>query len=51
MRHSIFAMLRQLEAAGYTGDYSLEYELHGPDDPDPVTGLGMEVNAFQSLFE
>jgi hypothetical protein len=44
-------MLRQLEAAGYTGDYSLEYELHGLDDPDPITGLGMEFNAFKSLFE
>ncbi len=44
-------MLRQLEAASYTGDYSLEYELHGSDDPDPITGLGMEFNALKSLFE
>ena len=44
-------IVEQLEAAGYTGDYSLEYELHGPDDPDPITGVGMELTAFKSLFE
>jgi len=51
MRYSIFAMLRRLEAAGYTGDYSLEYELHGPDVPDPRIRLGVEYTVFHSLFE
>ncbi len=31
-------IVEQLEAAGYEGDCSLEYELH---DPGPATGLGI----------
>jgi sugar phosphate isomerase/epimerase len=41
-------IVEQLEAAGYEGDYSLEYELH---DPGPATGLRMFYDKFVAVFD
>jgi sugar phosphate isomerase/epimerase len=40
-------IVEQLEAAGYEGDYALEYELH---DPGPATGLRMFYDKFVGLI-
>jgi len=41
-------IVEQLEAAGYKGDYSLEYELH---EPGPATGLRMFYDRFVGMFD
>jgi sugar phosphate isomerase/epimerase len=41
-------IVEQLEAAGYEGDYSREYELH---DIGPATGLRMSYDRFVALFD
>ncbi|MFC1803385.1 sugar phosphate isomerase/epimerase family protein [Thermoproteota archaeon] len=41
-------IVEQLEATGYKGDYSLEYELH---DPSPAIGLRMFYDKFVGMFD
>jgi sugar phosphate isomerase/epimerase len=41
-------IVEQLEAAGYRGDYSLEYEIH---DHGPETGLRMFYDRFLAMFD
>jgi sugar phosphate isomerase/epimerase len=41
-------IVEQMEAAGYEGDYPLEYELH---DPGPATGLRMLYDRFVAMFD
>jgi len=41
-------IVEQLEAVGYKGNYSLEYELH---NPGPATGLRMFYDRFVAMFK